>query len=124
MVDLQFPQFSPLNGGIYSDNVFHDILPSTCPVVSFTPTLTGQLTFLTVVSRSQMFMFQLWFCRIALFIKLRLYTHAENECQAFGNLDRPDLYYEYYPEVYPGRRGGYTDNSIGVAVQPQVTIMV
>jgi len=38
-------------------------------------------------------------------MKLRLYTNLESECAAFGNLDRPDLYYEYYPEIYPGRRG-------------------
>ncbi|PNI72900.1 TRAPPC12 isoform 21, partial [Pan troglodytes] len=27
------------------------------------------------------------------------------EFEPFGNLDQPDLYYEYYPHVYPGRRG-------------------
>ena len=30
---------------------------------------------------------------------------AEMEFEPFGNLDQPDLYYEYYPHVYPGRRG-------------------
>lgn len=30
------------------------------------------------------------------------------EFEAFGQLDQPDLYYEYFPTVYPGRRGIYT----------------
>ena len=48
---------------------------------------------------------QLWFVRLSLFIKLRLYTHAETELHAFGNLDKPDLYYEFYQDTYFGRRG-------------------
>ena len=43
--------------------------------------------------------------RLSLFIKLRLYTHAETELHAFGNLDKPDLYYEFYQDTYLGRRG-------------------
>jgi len=38
-------------------------------------------------------------------MKLRLYADAESECQAFGNLDSADLYYEFYPDTYGGRRG-------------------
>lgn len=48
---------------------------------------------------------QLWFCRLTLLIKLRYYSLAESELQAFHNLDTPDLYYEYYPGVYPGKKG-------------------
>ena len=48
---------------------------------------------------------QVWLYRISLLIKLRQYSHAESECQAFGSMDTPDLYYEYYYELYPGRRG-------------------
>ncbi|XP_056282368.1 trafficking protein particle complex subunit 12 isoform X2 [Pseudoliparis swirei] len=48
---------------------------------------------------------QLWFVRLALLTKLNLFQNAELECEPFGNLDHPDLYYEYYPSVYPGRRG-------------------
>lgn len=43
--------------------------------------------------------------RLALLVKLGLFQNAEMEFEAFGNLDQPDLYYEYYPHVYPGRRG-------------------
>ncbi|XP_073321554.1 trafficking protein particle complex subunit 12 [Pagrus major] len=48
---------------------------------------------------------QLWFVRLALQTKLNLFQNAELEFEPFGNLDQPDLYYEYYPTVYPGRRG-------------------
>ncbi|XP_039993362.1 trafficking protein particle complex subunit 12 [Xiphias gladius] len=48
---------------------------------------------------------QLWFLRLALLTKLNLFQNAELEFEPFGNLDHPDLYYEYYPTVYPGRRG-------------------
>ncbi|KAF5917268.1 hypothetical protein HPG69_008340 [Diceros bicornis minor] len=46
----------------------------------------------------------LWFVRLALLVKLGLFQNAEMEFEPFGNLDQPDLYYEYYPHVYPGRR--------------------
>jgi len=62
---------------------------------------------------------QLWFVRLALLTKLNLFQNAELECEPFGNLDHPDLYYEYYPSVYPGRRGMYTHTntlSVGVIV--------
>ncbi|CAH1773378.1 unnamed protein product [Owenia fusiformis] len=48
---------------------------------------------------------QFWFCRFALLVKLRQYSLAESECAAFGNLDQPDMYYEFYTEQYPGRKG-------------------
>uniref|UniRef100_A0A3Q0R697 Trafficking protein particle complex subunit 12 n=1 Tax=Amphilophus citrinellus TaxID=61819 RepID=A0A3Q0R697_AMPCI len=48
---------------------------------------------------------QLWFVRLALLTKLGLFQNAELEFEPFGNLDQPDLYYEYYPNVYPGRKG-------------------
>ena len=40
-------------------------------------------------------------------IKLRQYSAAESEVAAFGSLDQPDLYYEFYPDTYAGRRGLY-----------------
>lgn len=50
-------------------------------------------------------LFQLWFFRLALLVKLRLYEMAESEIRAFQNLDTPDLYFEFYPQLYPCRRG-------------------
>lgn len=48
---------------------------------------------------------QLWLTRIMLLVKIRQISLAENELAAFGNLDSPDLYFEFYSEAYPGRKG-------------------
>lgn len=57
---------------------------------------------------------QLWFVRLALLVKLGLFQNAELEFEPFGNLDQPDLYYEYYPHVYPGRRGSMVPFSMRI----------
>uniref|UniRef100_A0A8C6P8H7 Trafficking protein particle complex subunit 12 n=1 Tax=Nothobranchius furzeri TaxID=105023 RepID=A0A8C6P8H7_NOTFU len=57
---------------------------------------------------------QLWFVRLALLTKLNLFQNAELEFEPFGNLDQPDLYYEYYPSVYPGRRGRRREDGGGL----------
>ncbi|KAG8512375.1 Trafficking protein particle complex subunit 12 [Galemys pyrenaicus] len=57
---------------------------------------------------------QLWFVRLALLVKLGLFQNAEMELEPFGNLDQPDLYYEYYPHVYPGRRGSMVPFSMRI----------
>ncbi|KAJ8353149.1 hypothetical protein SKAU_G00207160 [Synaphobranchus kaupii] len=57
---------------------------------------------------------QLWFVRLALLTKLSLFQNAELEFEPFGNLDQPDLYYEYYPALYPGRRGSMVPFSMRV----------
>ncbi|XP_071807713.1 trafficking protein particle complex subunit 12-like [Asterias amurensis] len=58
--------------------------------------------------------FQIWLTRIALLIKLQQYSMAEVECEAFGNLDRPDIYFEYYPDLFPGRKGSMVPFSLRV----------
>lgn len=48
---------------------------------------------------------QVWFCRIALMFKLQMFSTAEVELEAFGSFNQPDLFYEFYPDTYPGRKG-------------------
>ncbi|XP_022243568.1 trafficking protein particle complex subunit 12-like isoform X2 [Limulus polyphemus] len=56
-------------------------------------------------SRHTPYSLQLWFTRMALFVKLRKFAFAEVEAEAFGDLDNPDLYYQFYPDTYRGRKG-------------------
>lgn len=66
---------------------------------------------------------QLWFTRFALLVKLGQYDLCHFESEPFGSLTRPDIYFEvnksvnsmeqskkklffqFYPEMYPNRRG-------------------
>ncbi|KAM8952692.1 trafficking protein particle complex subunit 12 [Pelodytes ibericus] len=57
---------------------------------------------------------QLWFVRLSLLVKLSLFQSAEVELEPFKKLDQPDLYYEYYPHVYPGRRGSMVPFSMRI----------
>lgn len=47
----------------------------------------------------------LWFTRLVLFLRLGQYELAIKESEAFGKLDRPDVFYEHYPDLYGGRKG-------------------
>ncbi|BFY99723.1 hypothetical protein BsWGS_02763 [Bradybaena similaris] len=66
----------------------------------------GQVTMHTLHS------LQLWFCRLALMVKLRMYEQAEAEMRAFQTLDTPDLYFQFYANSYPGRRGSMVSFSM------------
>lgn len=57
---------------------------------------------------------QVWFCRIALLFKLQMFSTAEVELEAFGNFNQPDLYYEFYPATYPGRKGSMVPFSMRI----------
>ncbi|GAB6033487.1 hypothetical protein CHUAL_013372 [Chamberlinius hualienensis] len=48
---------------------------------------------------------QVWLVRLTLLTKLRLFNMAEAEGEPFGDLDKPDLYYDFYPDSYGGRKG-------------------
>jgi trafficking protein particle complex subunit 12 len=48
---------------------------------------------------------QLWFTRLALLVKLGELEIVQTEAANFGMLDRPDMFYEFYPEMYNGKKG-------------------
>ncbi|KAK0081987.1 hypothetical protein PV325_011269 [Microctonus aethiopoides] len=48
---------------------------------------------------------QLWYTRLSLLAKLRQIDIMKAESQPFGNLDKPDMYFIFYPELYGTRHG-------------------
>ncbi|XP_036326771.1 trafficking protein particle complex subunit 12 [Rhagoletis pomonella] len=48
---------------------------------------------------------QLWFTRLALLAKLGEFELLQAEAEPFDQLNRPDVYYEFYPEMYNGKTG-------------------
>jgi hypothetical protein len=48
---------------------------------------------------------QLWFTRLSLLTKLRQLEKLETEATPFHNLDKPDMYFIFYPELYGTRPG-------------------
>ncbi|XP_055856607.1 trafficking protein particle complex subunit 12 [Episyrphus balteatus] len=48
---------------------------------------------------------QLWFTRLALLAKLGQYELLQSEAEAFDHLTRPDVYYEFHPDMYNGKKG-------------------
>merc|ERR1712080_723136 len=48
---------------------------------------------------------QVWYVRIALLVRLRMFSNAEIEINAFNDFESPDLYYQFYPHLYAGREG-------------------
>ncbi|XP_067931523.1 trafficking protein particle complex subunit 12-like isoform X2 [Watersipora subatra] len=55
---------------------------------------------------------KVWAVRIALLTKLRFYSIAEAECQQFGHMDNPQLHFEFYSKMYPGRTGSMVPFSL------------
>jgi tetratricopeptide (TPR) repeat protein len=48
---------------------------------------------------------QLWYTRLSLLAKLKQIDVLESESKPFGNLDKPDMYFIFYPELYGTRPG-------------------
>lgn len=48
---------------------------------------------------------QLWFTRFCLLVKLGLFELVTSEAEAFQRLTRPDVYFDFYPELYNKRTG-------------------
>jgi len=57
------------------------------------------------VSKHSQSSLQIWLTRLSLLVKLKLFTIAEAEAQYFGDLEKPDVFLQYYPELYGGRTG-------------------
>jgi len=47
---------------------------------------------------------KLWYIRFSMLVRLKQYSMVEVEAEAFGDLDRPDLYHEFYPQQQPDQQ--------------------
>ncbi|KAM3727118.1 Trafficking protein particle complex subunit [Dirofilaria immitis] len=52
-------------------------------------------------SKNTEYSFKVWACRFQLLMALKLYTLLNDELIPFEELDAPDLFYQYYPNIYP-----------------------
>lgn len=57
---------------------------------------------------------EIYFTRVLALFKLRAFERASQELKLLGNLDRPELFYEFYPETFKGRRGSFVPFSLRV----------
>ncbi|KAJ3117326.1 Trafficking protein particle complex subunit 12 [Nowakowskiella sp. JEL0407] len=48
---------------------------------------------------------RLWFLRLTAMVRLKLYEVVALELERLGEFDAPELVYEKYPDVFPGRSG-------------------
>lgn len=55
---------------------------------------------------------QLWYTRFALLRKLGMFELCQAEAEPFGQLNRPDVYFEFSPEMHGTRRGSMAPFSL------------
>ena len=58
--------------------------------------------FPAIFEAASFFSQQIWYIRFSLLVKLKQFSMVEVESETFGDLDKADLYHEFYP---PTQRG-------------------
>ena len=59
---------------------------------------------------------QIWYIRLFLLVQLKQFSTVEVEVEAFGDLDKPDLYHEYYSRIEPNTQEESFTNKVGSMV--------
>ncbi|CAB3229386.1 unnamed protein product [Arctia plantaginis] len=59
---------------------------------------------------------QLWLTRFAVMSRIKLYDTLVKEAEPFGDLNKPDMFYEFYPETYENRSGSLVPFSLRLLV--------
>lgn len=66
---------------------------------------------------------QLWHTRIAVLMKLNLLDIAKNEAEAFGDLNRVDLFYEHsQPQEFKSKYGSYASFSLRLLLAAELPL--
>ncbi|XP_075985558.1 trafficking protein particle complex subunit 12 [Anticarsia gemmatalis] len=59
---------------------------------------------------------QLWLTRFAVMSRIKLHDPLLKEAEPFGDFNKPDMFYEFYPESYEGRTGSLVPFSLRLLV--------
>ncbi|XP_037296566.1 trafficking protein particle complex subunit 12 isoform X1 [Manduca sexta] len=55
---------------------------------------------------------QLWLTRFALMLRIKLHEPLAREAEPFGDCCKPDMFYQFYPEIYENRTGSLVPFSL------------
>ncbi|XP_013137876.1 PREDICTED: uncharacterized protein LOC106102831 [Papilio polytes] len=59
---------------------------------------------------------QLWLTRFAVMLRIKLHEPLLEEAEPFGDLSKPDMFYQFYPEAYENRTGSLVPFSLRLLI--------
>lgn len=59
---------------------------------------------------------QLWLTRFAVMCRIRLYEPLLKEAEPFGDFNKPDMFYQFYPDLYENRTGSLVPFSLRLLI--------
>ncbi|XP_045455680.1 trafficking protein particle complex subunit 12 [Melitaea cinxia] len=59
---------------------------------------------------------QLWLTRFAVMCRIRLYEPLLKEAEPFGDFNKPDMFYQFYPDSYENRTGSLVPFSLRLLI--------
>ncbi|KPJ14161.1 Tetratricopeptide repeat protein 15 [Papilio machaon] len=59
---------------------------------------------------------QLWLTRFAVMLRIKLHEPLLKEAEPFGDLSKPDMFYQFYPEAYENRTGSLVPFSLRLLI--------
>ncbi|CAG4939339.1 unnamed protein product [Colias eurytheme] len=59
---------------------------------------------------------QLWLTRFAVMLRIRLHEPLLKEAEPFGDFSKPDMFYQFYPDLYENRSGSLVPFSLRLLV--------
>ncbi|CAH0403184.1 unnamed protein product [Chilo suppressalis] len=59
---------------------------------------------------------QLWLTRFAVMLRLRLHEPLLKEAEPFGDFSKPDMFYQFYPDMYENRTGSLVPFSLRLLI--------